>query len=298
MAACASPVNVDSAIIYRGGIRRHPKYWGAWFRQIGDGVKETNLNVFFQFGMALENLNARISVKETVASLYPSLLFVQEWLYAFLREAESLRVADSRAAAGNLALIIAPMLESLRAGDRQVTQEEVSSYFFAKDEFEKAFDRDHRKLHVFTITNRALFDTDTLLQTPEEAFPERLRPFVPAQVMEDLRQASRCLVFDVPTASAFHVCRGTESLMLHYYEKLAGKAWEWSQRDWAKYNAKLVELGAPKAITDRLEEIRKQDRNAYIHPDKNVSLEEVPFLFTLCINVDFQMLQEIEKLSQ
>jgi hypothetical protein len=173
-----------------------------------------------------------------------------------------------------------------------------SAFALAKEEFERAFDRDHRRLRVFTVTNRALFDTDTLLQNPEEAFPERLRPFVSSQAMEDLRQAARCLVFDVPTASAFHVCRGTESLMLHYYEKLAGKEWEWPQRDWARYNAKLVELGAPNTVTDRLEEIRKQDRNAYIHPDKNVSLEDAPFLFTLCLNVDFLMLQEIERLSK
>ena len=300
MTSCTIPANAESAIIYGGGIRKHLKYWGVWFRQIGDGtVKETNLNVFFQFGMALENLNARISVKETVTSLYIYLYFAQDWLYAFLRETESLKISDSRAAAGNLSLAIEPIkADFLLAGDRQITQEEVSRFVSAKDEFEKAFDRDHRRLHVFTVTNKALFDTDTLLMNPEEAFPERLRAALPAQAMEDLKQAARCLVFDVPTASAFHICRGTESLMLHYYEKLAGEAWEWPQRDWKRYNEKLIELGAPKAVTDRLEEIRKLDRNAYIHPDKNVSLEEAPFLFTLCINVDFQMLLEIEKLPQ
>ena len=170
-------------------------------------------------------------------------------------------------------------------------------FSFAKMEFEKAFDRDHRRLHVFMVTNKALFDTDTLLMSPEQAFPERLRGLLASQVIEDLRQAAKCLAFDVPTACAFHICRGTEFLMLQYYEKLAGKSWEWSHRDWGKYNDKLINLGAPKAITDRLDEIRKLDRNAYIHPDKNVTVEEAPFLFTLCINVDFQMLLEIEKLA-
>jgi hypothetical protein len=91
-------------------------------------MKETNLNVFFQFGMALESLNARVSIKETVASLFPWLYPAREWLYSFLRETESLKVEDSRATAGNLALIIAPILESLRVGDRQITQDEVFSF--------------------------------------------------------------------------------------------------------------------------------------------------------------------------
>jgi len=136
-----------------------------------------------------------------------------------------------------------------------------------------------------------------LLMSPEQAFPERLRGLLASQVIEDLRQAAKCLAFDVPTACAFHICRGTEFLMLQYYEKLAGKSWEWSHRDWGKYNEKLIDLGAPNAVTDRLDEIRKLDRNAYIHPDKNVTVEEAPFLFTLCINVDFQMLLEMEKLA-
>lgn len=299
MAACAIPLKADSEIIERGGIRRHPKYWGAWFRQIGDGaVRETNLNVFFQFGMALENLNSRISVRETVASLYIYVYFAQDWIYAFLRETKDSKMGDSHAAAGNLSLILEPIKADLLVNpERHITQNEISRFSMAKDEFDKAFDRDHRRLHVFTVTNKALFDTDTLLISPEEAFPERLRSFLPEQLMEDLRQAARCLAFDVPTACAFHICRGTESLMLHYYERLAGKPWEGPQRDWFKYNAELMKLDAPKAVTDRLEEIRKLDRNAYIHPDKNVSLEEAPFLFTLCINVDFQMLQEIEKLT-
>jgi hypothetical protein len=68
-------------------------------------MKETNLNVFFQFGMALESLNARVSIKETVASLFPWLYPAREWLYSFLRETESLKVEDSRAAADRKSVV-------------------------------------------------------------------------------------------------------------------------------------------------------------------------------------------------
>ncbi len=58
----------------------------------------------------------------------------------------------------------------------------------------------------------------------------------------------------------------------------------------------LAKEGAPKSITARLDEIRELDRNTYIHPDKNVSLEEAPVLFELCSGVVFQMGQELKKL--
>jgi len=40
-----------------------------------------------------------------------------------------------------------------------------------------------------------------------------------------LKEAGRCLAFDLPTACAFHICRATEALMLTYYEALTGNAW-------------------------------------------------------------------------
>ncbi len=39
------------------------------------------------------------------------------------------------------------------------------------------------------------------------------------------------------------------------------------------------------------------DRNAYIHPDKTVDLNETPILFELCSAVIFYMGQELERLS-
>jgi len=39
------------------------------------------------------------------------------------------------------------------------------------------------------------------------------------------------------------------------------------------------------------------DRNAYVHPDKTVSLDEAPLLFDLCAAVIFYMGQELGRLT-
>ena len=248
--------------------------------------------------MAIQNLQIRISVEETVASLYGYLYPVQIWAGAFLTQTHEIdHLKDSRWAASEMLRQVSETLASLRSGDRKITQQEVSSFVWIKDQFEQGFDRDHRRLHVYIVTRKALFDNAALLESPEDAFPDHLRPLLPVQALEDFREAARCLAFELPTACAFHVCRGTEALILRYYETLANNSWTKSQRDWGRYDDELSKLGAPPAVVMRLEEIRKMDRNSYTHPEKNVTAEESPFLFTLCMNVSFQILQEIEKLT-
>jgi len=95
------------------GIRRHPKYWGGWFWQIGDGsVKETNLNIFFQFGMAVEELNARMVVHSTLFDNLTFLYFAREWLDAFLAETWLFKLRDSRAAALSMLEIVRGIMDS------------------------------------------------------------------------------------------------------------------------------------------------------------------------------------------
>jgi len=85
--------------------------------------------------------------------------------------------------------------------------------------------------------------------------------------------------------------------MFGYYELLARHPWPYKKRDWKIYIEQLGKEKAPKQITNRLEEIRALDRNAYIHPDVNITLEEAPILFELCTGVVFLMGQEMGKLT-
>jgi hypothetical protein len=91
---------------------RVPTYWEKWFLSLGDGeVKETNLNIFFQFGMALESLNEHVSVKESVASAYPYLYPAWDWLNSFLYQTQGLPLKDSRNLAEHLIALTREMID-------------------------------------------------------------------------------------------------------------------------------------------------------------------------------------------
>jgi hypothetical protein len=149
---------------------------------------------------------------------------------------------------------------------------------------------------VARLTPKGTYDTSILIENPQGEFPDRLIPVLPPRFISDLKQAARCLVFDIPVGCAFHVCRATESLMIAYYEELAKQPRPYPKnKDWDAYIDHLVQQGAPATITNRLREIKDMDRNPCIHPDREVSPEEAPVLYKLCSAVNYYMAEEMIK---
>ncbi|MFZ0362096.1 MAG: hypothetical protein WAL58_16765 [Terriglobales bacterium] len=283
------------------GVRKLAKYWGGWFTPLGDGdVKETNLNIFYHFGDSLRCLQEHIQIGVSASSVLADIVLAREWLESFIFETREFHLAlkDSRTSAQAILRVLLDIYTNLPHDyARTLTQAEVWLILSGKEELEKNFEREHRSLSVFTVTPKGIYDTRLLIEMPELKFPEQIRASLPKQMLYDLRQAGRCLAFEIPTACAFHVCRGTEAVMLQYYELLAKQPWPHKKKDWKIYVEQLCVKGAPKQITNRLEEIRVLDRNAYVHPDVNVTLEEAPNLFELCTNVVSLMGLEMSKLT-
>jgi hypothetical protein len=283
-------------------VRKSPEYWGRWFTPIWGRVKQTNLNIFFQLGAALQDL-VDLHTGMPMGDILMKVQLPERWLHAFLEQTREMEIQESRDSAKRLLESLSKVCDvtALHKGldfGRNLSNLELSEIWQYEAEFNAAFDREYRYLDVFTVTPIALYDTRRLLRDPEAKFSERVRSILPAQFIEDLKQAARCLAFEIPTGCAFHICRATESLILKYYEVLSGHGWTFAKRDWKIYIEQLGVTGAPRKITDRLDEIRQFDRNAYAHPETNVALEEAPVLFELCAGVVYQMADEISRKAQ
>lgn len=274
-----------------------PAYWGKWFASLkGGGMKQTNLSIFYKFGVALRDADD-LSVGATSQQTFAALLTPHAWIGQFLKETETVPLHDSRAKAQELLDLMTTLMseERFESGE-PLNQEERATLFFLKEDFEEAFARESLKIKVFAVTPKGIYDVPALIEGAENKFPKNLLAVMPEQTIQDLREAGRCLAFEVPTACAFHICRATEALMIAYYEALTGQVWPYPRRDWHSYNTQLAAQGAPSTITNRLGEIR-QDRNAYAHPEITVPLDEASVVYELCTGVMFYMAKEIEKIE-
>ncbi len=261
-------------------------------------MKRTNLNIFYHLGESLANLHdleAGMPMHDAIMEL----VIPRMWLYQFIEETRDVSLPETKASAQRLYTAIDDLLKETAKTNfkNPLGQPVVQAISQEFANFEKQFDEEHKHLAVFTVLPKGLYDMSALIDTPEKKFPANIRSLMPEQMLRDFKQAALCLAFEIPTACAFHICRGTEALMLKYYELLSKHPWSFKKKDWKIYIEQLAIEGAPKKITTRLDEIRDMDRNSYTHPDTNVTVEEAPVLFELCTGVIFYMAQEVQRLS-
>jgi len=270
-------------------------------------MKQTDLQSFYQMAVGLQDIR-KIALHASNAEVMLGLFLPEKRLRAFLEETgyygdpkDRVSLPDSQQAAKKL-LDIVLRVNKRGYADIASTAPIMTSDDFALlrsylETFEAEFARECRRLNVFIVTRKSIYDLRELIENPEHKFPESVTAVLPQQTIVDLRQAGRALAFDLPTACAFHICRATESLMITYCGVLMKKPWPHRQRDWGKYITELESHSAPKQITSRLREIKDLDRNPYLHPQKTATLEEAPILFEMCTGVMYFMAKEIETLQ-
>lgn len=168
----------------------------------------------------------------------------------------------------------------------------------AKD-FEIVLANELPGLATYSVSPKGIFSTDELITNSEMQIPESYRSALTEKAKEDIQQAGKCLAFELPTASAFHMWRSVESVMDSYHDALTGKSFTDAgvARNWGVYIKALETAKAEKKITVFLDHIREEYRNPISHPNEILELDEAFGLFGPAISVVSQMLKEIQKLT-
>jgi hypothetical protein len=162
-------------------------------------------------------------------------------------------------------------------------------------EFETVLANELPGLATYAVSPKGIFSTDDLITSAELQIPESLRGVLNPKACADIQQAGKCLAFELPTASAFHMWRAVESVMDSYHEDLTGKTFAAAgvTRNWGTYIKTLEAATAEKKITTFLDHIREEYRNPISHPDEMLELDEAFTLFGPALSVIGQMLKSI-----
>ena len=101
----------------------------------------------------------------------------------------------------------------------------------------------------------------------------------------DFQEAGRCLSFELYTATAFHILRGTEEVLREFY-RYKVKRGRIKKLLWHNICVELKgKRGVPDSLIAVLDSIREDFRNPTSHPDKTYGEDEVQNLFTNCADV-------------
>jgi len=141
-------------------------------------------------------------------------------------------------------------------------------------------------LDTYVISQKRGYSTPDLVERSDVMVSEETRVALPDSVVEDIRAAGRCLAFDVPTASGFHILRAVEAMMAQYYTHLTGKKVKKQNRNWGLYLLKLKGVAHHNAkIWGALEHVKENYRNPITHPEDTLSESEALMLFALSLSV-------------
>jgi hypothetical protein len=146
-------------------------------------------------------------------------------------------------------------------------------------EFEAILAAELQGLATFLVSAKGVFATQKLVDAADEHFSPDVLPILTELARAEFKSAGRCLAFELPTASGFHLLRAVEATMQHYYLWLTPGAITERLPNWGTYIKKLREAKAPDRILSTLDQVREDHRNPTMHPDETLDIEQAMVLF-------------------
>lgn len=159
--------------------------------------------------------------------------------------------------------------------------------------FEAVLGAELGMIPLYVVTQKAGFDTATLIESGALCFPVTLFTRVD-EAINDLENATRCLAFELPTAAGFHLHRANESVLHRYWDAVSGAAPRPKTRNMGDYLKQMDDkgIGDPK-VKAALKDLKDLHRNPLIHPEDSLTLSEAIALMNGIYTVMVHMLKAI-----
>jgi hypothetical protein len=128
---------------------------------------------------------------------------------------------------------------------------------------------------LYVVTQTAGFDTAYLIDSGSALFPVDLGVKVPS-ALRDVENGTRCIAFELWTASGFHFHRANESVLRAYWDAVSGGKDRPENPNMGVLLAAMIKtgIGDPKVITS-LRDLKDYHRNPLLHPEHSLeSLDE------------------------
>ncbi|CAN7433938.1 hypothetical protein [Rhizobium sp. LjRoot254] len=125
---------------------------------------------------------------------------------------------------------------------------------------------------VYHVYPKRAYSIDKLIEDAASLFSSEVTAEFSDSEIFDIREAGKCLAFEVPTAAAFHLFRAVDALLQRYTIAVAGSLPK--SKNWGQYLAELDKCGVDPKITSVLRQLKDLHRNPIIHPEVRLTLEE------------------------
>jgi hypothetical protein len=162
----------------------------------------------------------------------------------------------------------------------------------AAKKFETVLAAELQMVDTYFVDQKGAYSTPDLIERAQIVLPVAVLTVLSPTAVEDVKQAGRALVFDLPTAAGFHILRATESVLRDYFVAVTGKAP--GKRTWGALVAGLRKRGDAKVLA-AVDQIRDLHRNPLMHPEVVLTEPEALSVFGMAQSAIVAMASEISK---
>jgi hypothetical protein len=255
-------------------------------------VKQVNTFAFYEMGTKLCELR-RLSPRTERITAMGQALWPAKALQAFVQDTHEVPFVHSKAAAADLLDIINRLYKSDKEGQTidldeskaPIGESRAGRIERSLADFEAVFAQEAKAIEVYAVGQKGIYSTSSLVENADRALPEDVRNRLSAASAYDLRQAGKCLAFDVPTAAGYHVIKSVEPLIRDYHFKLTGRKLAAKNRSWGVYIRDMARHPkVDRQVTAFLTHIKDAYRNPLMHAEVTLTSDEASMLFGAAIS--------------
>jgi hypothetical protein len=223
------------------------------------------------------------------------LSYARDALQKFVSSGKEDFLPKSRARASAIVNFLDPIINVLRQGGQVVfTVEDYAHYHAFLTEFEEQFQEESKHLYALCVEDQRLLSAYVLVEHIEKAVAPKTWKFMSKLARREIEESGKCLALERYTASGFHILRCIESIVKEYI-LACGVTLSPADRNWGRYSEILGKNGAASEVTSILDNLRRDDRNTLMHPEKFLAMDEAIGLFYLCQTALDRLINDMEK---
>ncbi|MFC1947245.1 hypothetical protein ACFLXY_04910 [Chloroflexota bacterium] len=274
-------------------------------------MEKINLPFFYQLGTQLSPITKMVVEPQTRIDILLAAVQAYQSVNGLLVSSGGLSVCRTSAQAFiNAVNDISTWWNTSKPEDKEKVDWSVDGKFRlvvdTAKKLETVLSEELATLSTYLASKKGIYSTSDLIDHAEKVFPDSVLSKLSPDVVREIQEAGKCLAFDIPTASGFHMLRATESV-LHEYYLIVGKPKKKDKlENWGAYIAYLHKLTEPEAKTGAkivnhikkvlalLQQVKDQDRNLIMHPEIVLNADDAFILFETTKTAIMTM---VEKLS-
>ncbi|MBI4304637.1 MAG: hypothetical protein HY665_09930 [Chloroflexi bacterium] len=245
-------------------------------------MQRLNGYLFYQLGYQLRPLET-IEKGKKLGDVSSAIYYAKLWLDWFLAD-KVIPITFSKetgyALSAALAKLVPDQLTEVPPErlEYELSWQDAYAITSSLKEFQIVWQTELGKMDTYFISQKGIYSTSDLIERADNVLPKEIADALPESIRSDIKQAGRCLAFDLATATGFHIMRALEGVLRDFYcpafldKKPRG-------RNWNSYIQCLRDTDADPRILAILDQIRSLHRNPTIHPQEVLTINEAMTLF-------------------